>query len=478
MGMKILVINVALRPELADKHFPTGLGYIVTAMKNAGFDFDLLDIDAHRFSYQELGKLINKKNYDVVCMGCMVTGYKIIKQLSALVREHHPFAKIIVGNSVATSVVKTLLTSTEADIAVMGEGDETIVDLLCAINESRPLETVRGICFIKDGRLIQNPPRPYIKNISSMPLLDFSLFNVEIYIEYSKYLVSEPTPIPRGEIRALPVNTARGCNEKCTFCYHNFNGIPYRYRTAESIVTELRSLIEKYSVNYIRFVDDLAFYSKRQTLHLVQKFLDSGLHFYWIAACRADLFTDDDDMEIIYKMKKAGCAGMAYSLESADPDILKAMHKNITAEQFSKQTKLFHKAGIPTWTAVVLGYPQESPATLKKTFDCCIENKIYPSTGYLLPQPGSPMYDYAVENNFIKDEEDYLLRLGDRQDLRLNMTKMTDEEFQLLVTEGLKRCNEKLRLGLKFEELIKTKYHRASKNENIYENISNCRFDK
>lgn len=139
------------------------------------------------------------------------------------------------------------------------------------------------------------------------------------------------------------------------------------------------------------------------------------------------------------------------------------MNKNISVEQFSRQTQLFHKAGIRTVTSLVFGFPQETPESIKKTFDCCIENKIYPSAGYLLPQPGSVIYDYARQNGFIGDEEEYLLKMGDRQDLRLNMTKMTDQEFKDLVLEGLKRCNDELQIGLPTEELIKTTYYRSSK---------------
>jgi len=270
-------------------------------------------------------------------------------------------------------------------------------------------------------------------------------------------------PIPREEVRALPVNTARGCVANCDFCYHVFKGVPYRYRTPDSIVGEIKSLIGKYSVNYINFWDELTLFSKKQTLELVQKILDDDLHFYWTGNCRANLFNSEDDIPIIEKMKEAGCVGVLYSLESAEPEILKAMNKRMTVEQFSKQTQLFHKAGLTVWTSLVLGYPQETPETIRKTFECCIQNKIYPSTGYLLPQPGSAMYDYAVKNGFIIDEEEFLTMMGDRQDLRINMTSMSDTEFEEHVLKWLKKCNEELNVGLKDDQLIKTQYFRAKK---------------
>jgi anaerobic magnesium-protoporphyrin IX monomethyl ester cyclase len=121
--LKILIINVALRPNSPIKYFPIGLGYIATAIKNAGYDFDLLDIDAHRYSGEYVEKFIRRSHYDIICMGCIVTGYKIIKELTLLIRTYQPHAKIVVGNSVATSIPEILLTRTESDIAILGEGD-------------------------------------------------------------------------------------------------------------------------------------------------------------------------------------------------------------------------------------------------------------------------------------------------------------------------------------------------------------------
>ncbi len=139
------------------------------------------------------------------------------------------------------------------------------------------------------------------------------------------------------------------------------------------------------------------------------------------------------------------------------------MNKNITVDQFVKTTELVHGAGITPVTSLVIGYPQETVDTICDTFKVCADNRIYPSAGFLLPQPGSVMYDYAVNNGFITDEEDYLLRMGDRQDLRINMTTMSDTEMEDAVLKGLRMCNETLNLNLREENLIKTQYYRSPK---------------
>ncbi|MFH0754952.1 MAG: radical SAM protein [Candidatus Omnitrophota bacterium] len=461
--MKILIINVSLRPTSNEKIFPIGLGYIATAIKNAGYSFDLLDIDLYRYSQEYVERYLKDNHYDVVCMGCIVTGYKIVKNYAAIIRAAHPETKIIVGNSVASSIIDTLLTRTAVDCAVIGEGEVAIVEILEALAKGRTLKDVKGVAFLLDRKVFKTAARTPIENISLIPPVDFSIFDVDKYIECSKINACEPLPIPREQVRALPVNTARGCVANCGFCYHVFKGVPYRYRSAESVVSEIKSLVNQYGLNYVFFWDELTFFSKKHTLDLVDKFIEEKLPVYWTGCCRSNLFDCDDDVEIIQRMKTAGCIGMIYSLESADEKILEAMNKKVKVEHFSRQSELFHKAGLTPWTSLVIGYPQETPQTIRKTFDCCIQNRIYPSVGYLLPQPGSPVYDYARQNGFIPDEEEYLLLMGDRQDLRLNMTTMSDEELQTEVLEGLKRCNRELGVGLDESKLVKTQHFRSKK---------------
>ncbi len=261
---------------------------------------------------------------------------------------------------------------------------------------------------------------------------------------------------PATPVRLLPVNTARGCIAKCTFCYHAFLNKRYRKRSTDSILDEITDMIDKYALTHISMSDELTFFSKKQALGFADAIIERGLKFKWGGQCRAGLFDSMDDLHIAQRMKEAGCQGAFYSLESADKNILKDMNKKISVEQFSLQTSVFQAAGLPVNTSLVFGYPRETPKTIAHTFDVCIENGIYPSIGYLLPQPGSPMYDYALQLGLIPDEEAYIMEIGDRQDLYLNLTEMTNEIFVAEVEKGARRCNEALDRGLDADKLIKT----------------------
>ena len=437
--MKLLLINLSLRPEGVQCIFPIGIGYIATAVKEAGYEFDVLDMDIHKLKPEQVIDYPWQK-YNVIAFGCIVTGYKIVKELSAIIKLANPNAMIICGNSVASSIPDILLDNTDVDVAVIGEGDKAIVDIL------------RQYCEI--GKFRGKWKGKAVKDINELPLLDWDIFDMHKYIAKNKSDIPEPHIVGYAAINAMPINSARGCIHRCTFCYQVFCDDLYRYRSIDSIGKEIDILKQKYDINYITFYDDLTLFNKQRVDDFIAMLTNKGI--FWTACCRADLFLQGGDLGQARRLKQSGCTALGYSLESANADILKSMNKRISLEGFRQQKAILDEVGIATLTSLVIGYPQETEATLKETFDFCYANNMYPSTGYLLPQPGTPMYAYAVANGYILDEEAYLMAMGDRQDLRLNMTKIPDARLEKLVHSHLRRIRDKLHLKLTDKQLIKT----------------------
>jgi len=462
--MKIAIINVSIRPNARVKYFPVGLGYVMTAIEKAGYEFDYIDQDLYDLSEDKVLELLGEK-YDIVLFGCIVTGYKYVKSLAGKIKEQSSKTIIAVGNSVATSIPEELLNNTSVDVAFLGEGEETDVEFIKIIEEGKDWSQVKGIAYKNNaGEIVYTEKRDVVKDISEFKI-NFKLFDMEKYIPYMNMGVPRPRPVSDDKLRACPINTARGCINKCTFCYHVFRNECYRHRSMSAVMDDIEYVMNEYGINYIFFWDDLTFYNKR----IIQEFLDEkerrGLVFFWDASCRGNLFTEDSDMMLIKRMKDNGCVSMGFSLESSNVDILKAMRKNVKVEEFKKQTKLLRSGGVEIGTSIVVGYPQETKETIENTFDVCIECGVVPSVGYLLPQPGSEMYDYARENGYINNVEEYLLALGDRQDLRLNMTKMSNEELEKIVEDNIRRCNKALEVECITDNLLKTQnnYHVTKK---------------
>jgi anaerobic magnesium-protoporphyrin IX monomethyl ester cyclase len=433
--MNIVFINPELRPGAKRRQLPVGLAYIMTATKKAGYDFDLIDMDIEAMTYEELENRLGRKTYDVYAFGCMVTGFRFAKRTSELIRRINPSALIVAGNSVASSIPDLLLDNTEVDVAVMDEGDVTFVELLRAMECSRSLEGVQGLVFKNHsiGAKFKTPERPFIENLDSIGFPDWTLFDLKKYAPYGDVNVNNYSG---SAAVSYPLNAARGCPFSCTFCYFVFKGRKYRRYSGDAIQAEVRRLHDVFGCNYVAFWDELTFTSLSAVREVVDKLKKLPFTVTWEATTRGNLFRAKD-VDLVKEMKVTGCDSLSYSLESGNPEILKAMDKKMLLKDFYEHTAVIWRAEVTPLTSVIFGYPQETRQSIRETLDVCRRCQIYPSAGFLLPLPGTPIYEEAKKMGKIGNEVDYMMSLGDRQDFSINLTSMSDRDLVDSVTDGL-----------------------------------------
>ena len=488
--MKILFINPSLRPGTDHVFLPVGLGYIVTYVRNYGYKFDILDIDAGNYSDQYVEEYLTKNKYDVVCLGSIVTHYHWIKWCINTIKNCQPDCKIIVGNSVGGSIPEVLFQTTKVDIVIYGEAEITITEVLDAINYKKTFgevvepqveiphankgypATIKGtgipgiIYRTKNNLIVNNGKRKAVKNIDDFPFPDWDLFDVEKYLKIGgKTNATHSWFYAKDKAIPMPINIARGCVFKCTFCHYVFWHDPYRHRSAENVIAEMKQLNKKYNANFFNFWDELSFHKIGPAKKFVDSLIAADLRWHWTCSIRADLMGKDVDakgnpipreerLDLARKFVKAGCVSSSYSLESGSNAILEDMNKKVKSKYFKEQMNICKEAGLITHTSIVVGYPKETPETIKETMTQLEELGIYPSTGFLLPLPETGMWNHAIENNHITDIDQYLTDITERQDFNLNMTKMTQKQLVAETTKWLQRLNSKFQNPLK--DLFKT----------------------
>ena len=461
--MKVLFVIPSLRRNSPTKFLPVGIASVMTFLDEHGYKFDVLDIDINDYDDEYVENYIKANEYDVVLTGSIVTHYKWMKWLTSIIKQYHPNTKIIVGNSVGGSAPEVFLRNSKTDVVIVGEGEFATLDVMNHYRDGAgELKEIEGIAFINDaGKFIQTAKRKACK-IDDLPMVNWDLLEVDKYFEKSDHAGAEGLAFDEDNPpRVMPVATARGCAFKCTFCHYVYWDDPYRHRSSESILAEIKRNIEKYDATYINFWDDLSFASLTQVEKLCDAILESGLKFNWNCAIRIDLFgnprfTPEKKMRIAQKMRESGCLAVGFSLESGDQEILEMMNKKIKSEFFYEQVRIMKEVGISCSNSVVFGYPIETKETINKTFSMCLEAGIYPSIGFLMPLPYTGMYEYAKSNGFITDENEYLDSITERQDITLNMTKLSDEEIMTAIKNGARELNEKLALGLDEKRFIRT----------------------
>ena len=456
---KILFINPSLRLHSDTKFLPVGIASVMTFLDERQIDFDFFDIDIDDIEDSEIESFLEKNRYDIILSGSIVTHYKWMKWLCKKVRHFNRKSKIIIGNSVSGSIPELFLKNSDSDFAIIGEGEVTSYELIMRLLKNEDWSDLHGIAFKdKTGKIKINPKRKSMKKLDDFPMINWEFFKTERYFEKS-YAAAKA--LDDKKVRVMPVVTARGCAFRCTFCHFVFWNDPYRYRSPDHIIAEIKRNIEMYGCNYISFWDDLSFASLPQAERFADAIIDSGLKFYWSAAVRVDLFGNPKNnvqrrIEVAKKFKEAGCMSLGFSLESANEKILEMMNKRIHAQYFIDQVKILDEVGITSMISIVFGYPIETERSIKETFDMCLKANIYPSIGYLLPLPETGMYKYAIDHNYITDENRYLDSITERQDLCLNMTSLSDDKIRNLIADGAQELNESLKLGLKKNTLLKT----------------------
>ncbi|MHC5076424.1 MAG: B12-binding domain-containing radical SAM protein, partial [Planctomycetota bacterium] len=296
--MKILLINPPIREWAKPNCFPSGLGYLSSVLVNAGYEVEVLDINGYRYSRQEVEAKIEASDADVFGVGGLITVYKYIKWLTQVIKRYHPNKIVIGGGSSASSIPRTFLERTEADVAVMGEGENTVVELMQALKAKADLKGLPGIWYNNaDSEIVANPARPVIKDLDNIPFPAWDLFPMDIYLRnpvgapnISKWEdggSSENSPLT---MNVLP---SRGCPYECIYCYHDFMGVKYRHRSAQNILDEIAYLVEHYSVNYIHFTDDDFVINRKHVMNLCDLLIKSGLNIPWGSTGRVNLMTEE-----------------------------------------------------------------------------------------------------------------------------------------------------------------------------------------
>ncbi len=458
-SLEILFININPRPnwtkDITMLYFPIGLCSIISATKRNGFKYDILDLMVEPKSENELREFISKKEYDLVAFGSLLHAYWIAKPLAAMVKEIHPDALVVVGNYVSTLIPEKLLSWTKADVAVVGEGEDTFIEILNRIISGKNFEGIKGIIYKNGDRIIREEQRLPLANLDELEFPIWEVLDVDSYIDSAKKLKSHRFFKDLTKLRSFPIITVKGCPFRCTFCTNNqyWKYNPYRRYSVKYVVSMMKALQEKFQVNYFRFGDELSFNNLTELELLADAVIRDKIEARFEIIIRVGLFKKTDE-RLAKKLRKAGFVMMYYSLESANSEILKAMNKRIKVEHFYEQKAVLDRAGIVSGTNIVLGYPQETEESIAETFQVCYDNNIMPSVGFLLPAPGSDMYDYAIKNGYISDEEKYITEIGEQQFINLNMTNMSNEVLRNSTIYHLKRIRDKIGLDIPDENLI------------------------
>ena len=362
---------------------PLGIAYIAAALEKAGHQVKVIDAIAERLSKGEVESRIKAFSPKVVGVTSMTPTFrgaleaaKIAKGLGAIT---------VMGGVHMSLFPEETLTYDFIDYGVIGEGEETVVELCNAIETSNSVKGIDGLVYKCDGKIILGCAR-IIKDLDSLPFPAYHLLPVT---KYSSIIGLHP---------AMSIMGSRGCPYKCSFCYKTPSDSRYRCRSPESIVDEMVLLKETYGIKEVMFYDDLM--PPSHARELCEEILKRNLRLAWETPQRVNLVNP----AILELMKQAGCRLLRYGVEQGDPWMMRLIEKRITIDEVRRVFKWTKNAGIDSFAYFIMGYAFETEQTMRSTIELAKDlDPRYVMFTKAVPLPNTALMNMAVEQGLISE---------------------------------------------------------------------------
>ena len=345
-----------------------------------------------------------------------------MRQMATLVKEINKEIPVVVGGAHPSSLPEYVLRNNSIDFVVVGEGETTFSELIKILSLKGDLKRIDGLMYKEHGTVIQNAPRKFIEDLNSLPFPAWHLLPLESYIS-----IGQAHGAQRKK-RFAPLITSRGCPGKCVFCsIHSVWGYKWRPRSPENIVAEIERLVSSYGIQEFHFEDDNLTLSKNRMIEMCDLILKKGLNIKWMTPNGVAVNTLDQ--AVLKKMKESGCFQLNFGIESGDPIIQKEIiNKPLNLERVQNIINYSKKLGIWTHGFFVIGFPDESVESIRKTIEFS-KNADLDSADFFIAAPYPDTKCYSKSRSVTEEFDLSKLRT---MDASINTAKFSAEELVAL----------------------------------------------
>ena len=409
-----------------DVEFPIGIGYLAAVLQKHGYKVEIACQDLYHWTDEELvDKWLKNKTYAIIGIGFLSARFKeTVLPLCHTVNKYKGNALLVLGAQGATATPEYILRSTKADIAVLGEAEETIIELMENLDNYK---NIKGLAYRVGNKVRINERRQPIKDLDSIPFPAWDLFPMDKYTNTMLYMGQNKNE------KSFPIISSRGCTANCKFCWRMEKGI--RFRSIKNLMEEMSILYHKYGVTYFIFQDELFIANIKRLREFVQGLKDYKLFGkikYNVGGIRANIVTD----ELARLLKESNCTYANIGFEAADDQCLKEMNKHITAEENVRCAETFKKYGVVMGLNFIWGTPSDNEETLKKRVDFLRKYNTYAELRTIRPittYPNSPFYYDALEQGLLTGPEDFYDKFKNSDLISVNFTKIPTDKAHVLL---------------------------------------------
>ena len=384
--------------HITNKTPTLGLLHLASEVRTHGYQPAIIESDIFDMTVEDVVAQVVADKPAYVGITLFTVGVWCGAEIARKIRFALPETIIIVGGPhISSMAVETMERFREFDIAVLGEGEEILVNLLNTLETGGDLKQVSGLVFMEKGgstsKAVKTPSHSIDQNMDRLPMPAWDLLP-----DFPNAYRPAIYDFPGGPVASIAAS--RGCPFHCKFCDTSTFGAAVRAYSAERVFEILQHLQNNYGIRHVMFVDDLFTASRKRTTELCERIINSGMKITWSCASRVDVVKPD----LLHLMKKAGCWEISFGLESGSDELLKKMDKAAGVDKSREALEWTAKAGIRSKGLFMLGYPGETEESIAttKAFVKSVPLTIMNLTKFT-PYPGSPIYRDIYGTN-IRDD--------------------------------------------------------------------------
>ena len=413
-----------------------------------GFTVDYLDMHARNALVEELDVEVIDFAPDIVALTAKTLGWPAVIEIAQMVRRAVPEALIVVGGPHLTLYAKESLTWDCFDIAVVGDGEDTMLEIAERFEAGESLENIPGTVWrAKDGSVHEGPARPLAPSIDKYPMPAWDLVDMT---DYHCLTLLKPF---------ATMVTTRGCPWHCGYCSQVYSE-KLRFRDPKLVVDEMEYLEREHGVKEIVFFDETFTIGKKRMRKFSKLVQERGLSVKFNIRARVDTV----DREVLRALKAAGLRSIHMGVEAGTDRLLKIMNKQITREQTARAFRIAREEGIETRGYFMIGYYDATPEDVEETINFASSIGLdWASFSVATALPGTDLYTVAQERGYVNGDfwREYTVN-GGGQLPQLETETFTAEQLRAYRTKAY----------LKFymrPDLIRRKFSKAEGREELME---------